>query len=424
MNERYVVVASTAPQMHDATRELATRLAQGSRAVLVFLHIVSLQSRDGEAMLSASLRDHGGGERAWLQTLRPTDAAVPYRHRYEVGDPDDLVERFVASHAVAYVVAEEPPRSRLSVALWRSFAERLARRLPCPVVIGGPTLLDMSATRSPSQARPPTYIGLADLLNATVEARVAALRTWMDAAAEAARRVAGSAAVVDAARMARKGWLSGRQGDRLYVELDEHRRALGALGWRLVTEGHQPSDGVAWPEEGPALTEFEDRVRRRGASTSLPVRAGAHELVVVAGARVRDTPATLMFHYPAEAHFLRILGQPGPLPTFETYAFDTAGLMLSNSRFPDHLVAAGLLHDEGQQTPLRLRIAEPSEGPHSRWPLTRMAQAAALNHLDGFDTQGYPDYRGKPVVGAWRWVDDYGFGVAAEVDREEALVRA
>jgi hypothetical protein len=261
---------------------------------------------------------------------------------------------------------------------------------------------------------------VADLLNATVEARVAALRTWMDAMARGVARIAASPTVTDVARLAERGWLPRRRRERLDVELEEHRRALQALGWRLITDGHVVSDGVPPPDEGPALAEFLERVHRLGASTSLPLRAGLDEVVVLAGARVPGTSGLLWMHLPARADFLRILGQPGPLPTFETYAFDTSGLMLSNSRFPDHLVAAGLLQADGQQTPLRLRIAEPSEGPTTQWPLTRMAQQAALHHVDGFDTRGYPDYRGTPVVGAWRWVDDYGFGVAAEVDRDAA----
>jgi serine/threonine protein kinase len=33
---------------------------------------------------------------------------------------------------------------------------------------------------------------------------------------------------------------------------------------------------------------------------------------------------------------------------------------------------------------------------------------------------GYADYRGVPVVGAWTWLDDYGFGVVTEIDVGEA----
>jgi hypothetical protein len=44
-----------------------------------------------------------------------------------------------------------------------------------------------------------------------------------------------------------------------------------------------------------------------------------------------------------------------------------------------------------------------------------MAQAATAGQ-DGHDFYGYRDYRGVEVIGAWRWVAEYGFGVAAEMD--------
>ena len=95
-------------------------------------------------------------------------------------------------------------------------------------------------------------------------------------------------------------------------------------------------------------------------------------------------------------------------------------MMLSNSSFPDHLQRAGLLLEGGTQTPLRLRVAEPASGPVEGWPLTHLAQKATL-HDDGFNTAGYVDYRGTLVVGAWRWNEEYGFGIAAEVDRDTAF---
>ena len=38
----------------------------------------------------------------------------------------------------------------------------------------------------------------------------------------------------------------------------------------------------------------------------------------------------------------------------------------------------------------------------------------------GVDVDGDRDYRGVPVIGAWTWLPEYGFGVVTKVDRAEA----
>jgi len=36
------------------------------------------------------------------------------------------------------------------------------------------------------------------------------------------------------------------------------------------------------------------------------------------------------------------------------------------------------------------------------------------------DPHGYRGYRGVPKVGAWTWLPEYDFGVATEIDKDEA----
>lgn len=422
MNERFVVlVTTTAPLLHDSTRELASRLAARANAVLLFLHVIAAAPGD-ESMLHSGVDLASGETESWLKTLRPTHAGVPYRHRLELGDPADIVARFVQDHSVELVVAEEPPRGRMSELIWRGLAERLIRRVDCPVVVGGPGFLRSRPGPAPLVQAPLKSATVAQLLNAMVDARVDALRTWMDHAADSVGRIAAADTVHAVVSLARdEEPLEASLRRRLFVELDEHQRALRSIGWQLSTGGRRWGRTLT-PEHGSAPTAFLRRVHELGQSTSLPLALddGAERLVILAGARVvAGAGGLLLFAFDAEDDFLRILGQPGPLPTFETYAFDEDGLMLSNSRFPEHLVASGLLAAEGEQTPLRLRVAEPSEGPVERWPLTRMAEDATRHH-DGFDTRGYRDYRGTQVVGSWRWVPEYGFGVAAEVDQSAA----
>ena len=421
MNERFIVLVTTAPSLHEVTRELATRLAGRANAVLVFLHVVPAESSDGVGMLHRAVELASGEIEGWVRSQSTGDSGVCFRHRLETGDPVEVVESFVRTHEVELLVVEEPPRNWLSETLWRGLAERLIRRVDCPVVIGGPGFLRSDSPLVPAVRPPLAGTTVAELLDAMVESRVQALRGWMDHAADSVRRIADSPSVRTwALRLAQGGaWMDSRSEQRLTVELSEHRRALRALGWQLTVGEQVWSGGQVDSASGLALLPFLQRVAARGRSTSLPLQI-QDKLVIFAGALVADGAGMLLFGFDAESDFLRILGQPGPLPSFETYAFDQRGMMLSNSKFPEHLIAAGLLPADGAQTPLFLRVAEPSEGPAKDWPLTHMARHA-VRHEDGFNIRGYLDYRGKAVVGAWRWVPEYGFGVTAEVDQDAGL---
>lgn len=120
--------------------------------------------------------------------------------------------------------------------------------------------------------------------------------------------------------------------------------------------------------------------------------------------------------------------------TGETYIFNRQGLMLSESRFLDQLQRCNLL---GQDTPqgdaisarLKLRVKDPGgdmtrgfepKVPRAAQPLTEMVRMAAENG-EGVNVEGYRDYRGVTVVGAWNWIQDPDIGIAVEVDCDEAF---
>jgi eukaryotic-like serine/threonine-protein kinase len=149
-----------------------------------------------------------------------------------------------------------------------------------------------------------------------------------------------------------------------------------------------------------------------------PVRGERREVIGVLVLRMR----------PAD-EFTRILnvarfGQSG-----ETFAFDRAGLLLSQSRFDSELKHLGLLPDREDATSvLNVALKDPgvdlTQGGRAatrrdEQPLIRPAAEAARGQ-GGVDVDGYRDYRGVPVIGAWTWLDEYGFGVGTEVDRAEA----
>jgi eukaryotic-like serine/threonine-protein kinase len=127
------------------------------------------------------------------------------------------------------------------------------------------------------------------------------------------------------------------------------------------------------------------------------------------------------------SHILQVgrIGESG-----ETYAFSRDGAMVSNSRFDQDLILLGILPDqEYSRSILNVQIRDPqgnmTEGfrpgvRRSEMQLTTMA-ASAIQGNSGVDVDGYNDYRGVPVTGAWTWLEKYQIGVTTEIDVAEAF---
>lgn len=132
-----------------------------------------------------------------------------------------------------------------------------------------------------------------------------------------------------------------------------------------------------------------------------------------------------------EAEFTRILSVARSGESGETYALDEHGMLLSRSRFDDQLKQLGLLQNrEGLSSALNLRLSDPgqdhpvqiaAEDPtQATRPLTVIA-ANAVSGTNGLTVVPSRDYRGVPVIGAWRWLPGHGFGVVTQRDFTEAF---
>lgn len=140
--------------------------------------------------------------------------------------------------------------------------------------------------------------------------------------------------------------------------------------------------------------------------------------------------AALAFRMRPELEFTRILQLGRIGNSGETYAFDKTGRLVSNSRFDESLILTGLLPDVDQtRSILNLTLKDPGGSllkghrplvRRSELPLTKMA-AAATSGVSGVDVEGYRDYRGVSVVGAWTWLDSHSMGIATEIDSAEAF---
>ncbi|MCC7080061.1 MAG: serine/threonine protein kinase [Burkholderiales bacterium] len=173
----------------------------------------------------------------------------------------------------------------------------------------------------------------------------------------------------------------------------------------------------------------------------LPGSAGAasDEARVWFGAPVHGTGAhviaVLGFAEPARAEFATLMRAAGAGESDEIYLFDASGLMLSESRHGRPRSAPGK-GDTAGSTMLRMQVRDPGVGgagaslshaERSAQPLTRLAAVAIANQESGEPARQrgglldpYRNYLGAEVVGAWRWLPQYDFGAALELDSKEA----
>jgi len=179
---------------------------------------------------------------------------------------------------------------------------------------------------------------------------------------------------------------------------------------------------VCPPFPGVVSTENDSGRLRMGEPTMYvcaPVRDSSFQVVGALSLQIRP-----------EREFTRILQLGRIGASGETYAFDKSGVMVSNSRFDEDLILLGLLPDTtDSRSILELLVHDPqgnvTEGfrptlRRSQLPLTRMA-ADAIAGNSNVDVEGYRDYRGVSVVGAWTWLPQYGIGVTTEVDVADAF---
>ena len=148
-----------------------------------------------------------------------------------------------------------------------------------------------------------------------------------------------------------------------------------------------------------------------------PIRNTSNEIIAALTQRLKPTK-----------DFSRVtqLGQIGD--SGETYSFDKQGRLMSASRFDNNLRSIGLIqqHQSGvlnieiRNPGVNLKMGGTTSTPRAKQPFTRMA-SSALQGEAGVDLNGYRDYRGVPVFGAWLWNKELELGFTTEIDTEEAL---
>ncbi len=143
--------------------------------------------------------------------------------------------------------------------------------------------------------------------------------------------------------------------------------------------------------------------------------------------------AALGFGRLAHSRFGSLLVLSSGKSSRESYAFDSHGMMLTQSRFLGDLRVAGLI-GAGDSGILRVPVRDPGGDivagfrpakPPAERPLTKLAAAAlaapaAGGPFEGAILEPYRGYRGAQVIGAWRWLREKEVVIAVEIEAGEA----
>ncbi|MCF6157944.1 MAG: hypothetical protein E3K32_05090 [wastewater metagenome] len=100
-----------------------------------------------------------------------------------------------------------------------------------------------------------------------------------------------------------------------------------------------------------------------------------------------------------------VLGKTG-----EAYLVNKDGIMITQSRFSKHI------KPNGDACRTCHRVAEPNTNL-----ITKGVKKCITEKSNGYDLEGYRDYDGLKVVGAWTWLKDLNMGLIVEIDADEAL---
>lgn len=286
-------------------------------------------------------------------------------------------------------------------------------------------------------------------LQSFLASKVETLEEWIEQELKVARIVAGDPVITDAIQKTVNAYA--RLGpDRAKLLTDPDQQHLTRLlrqrmkAWAYEGVAVLARDGIvltAYKPDfvGSRLFDAVEAILSRvlaGESVlagPMPATPGSSGPIMFSAVPVHSQDRRILavfgFRIPVAHDFTRIL-EPGQMgASGETYAFDAHGLLLSRSRFDEQLRNIGLLPRQGDSVSmLRLKLRDPGVNlvagetpplPPDKQPLTTMA-ASAIAGERGINVDGYRDYRGVRVVGAWTWLDNRGFGVASEVDYDEA----
>jgi len=281
---------------------------------------------------------------------------------------------------------------------------------------------------------------LRSLMKEDLAGRLVALRdavatgviVWSDALERAATAVAESPRLQPVLRAS----ISGEDESQLRPALSFLVEGQLFHGVALLdAEGHVAEAHDIGLDEGdealpPEVRDVYEAARDGRPLASRPFRGSDGEAHMLVGAPISADGAVIGVlllgiateDFSATLHAARA-GESG-----ETYAMCPAGRLISDSRFLPELRELRLIDPDDDTAVLEVDVRDPGGDlttgyatgvRRSDQPLTIAAEGARSGR-DGVNVDGYRDYRGVQVIGAWEWLPRHGFAVITEVDVAEA----
>lgn len=202
--------------------------------------------------------------------------------------------------------------------------------------------------------------------------------------------------------------------------LDAVGKYIAEGGAAMLAKALQGAPKMVLPSRGNKVTEgYEKEHGGPVVSIFVPVYSAAANSIVA---------VLMMRGFGLEEEYDSMLESWRAKVAGETYLLDARGRLMTPSRYEDLFDRLPLAFEENR-TQKQLLLKDPgtnlaagarASSEAALWPLTLLAGQIAQGN-NGVNIDGYRNYLGSKVVGAWRWVPEHDIGIAIEQEYEQAF---
>ncbi len=285
------------------------------------------------------------------------------------------------------------------------------------------------------------------LLQSRRDERRAEIQRWHRDLVRAGGAIVQSSDVRSALRQMLDGGGRRPVGEAVATAMGTALTAEGWLSWALVdSAGRVVAAAGVSPDEAAARWRDNARLHRVAGGISvvsapMPLpravdlsgeRLDAGEPFVTIATPVQDQRGRNLGAVLFDAPMAVRLDVSRTWKTGDVYLVRRDGVFASVPRFGSALMRAGVQAPGSGSPAFQLGVRDPggslrtlrtTPAAAARWPLTRAAALVTQGSTD-VDMNGYRNYRGATVVGAWTFIPDIDAGLVFELDASEAFAQA